>query len=359
MSALLPTGKAAIITTIASGVPARPITPRANASTSSGIATFSLAGLPVGTHNIYACFAAPINSGGTYPNMLPSCTNSTPQVITAIPVSPEGSATLLRSSANPSPFGNAVSFTASVQSTGAFTAIPTGIVTFSDGATAIGTATLDAAGTAVLTTSTLAIGTHPITAAFPGNTTIAASASAVLNEVIVAPAPTPDTGFLLKVTPTLMPVFVGATGVGAVQVIALTDFNQTVALTCSGLPAQASCVFANATIPIGGGTTEVFLSAGAPHNCNSNVPYFASLAGRGTLTLFSLAALTLCFARRRRKLQGIALAVLLFTLPAALSGCGTGCTNFAVKPGDYNFTITATAGTLVKTQAMVMHATLQ
>ena len=38
MSALLPTGSAAIITTIASGMPVRPITPRANASTTIGIA---------------------------------------------------------------------------------------------------------------------------------------------------------------------------------------------------------------------------------------------------------------------------------------------------------------------------------
>jgi hypothetical protein len=116
-------------------------------------------------------------------------------------------------------------------------------------------------------------------------------------------------------------------------------------------------------MPVGGGTTQLLVSSGAPHDCNSSTPYFASTGGRGLLPLAALSTLTLCLTRRRRKLQGLALAMLLGLLPAALTGCGTGnCTDFSVKPGDYNFSITATPGSgnynTAKTQNMTMHVHL-
>ncbi|HWS58636.1 MAG TPA: PKD domain-containing protein, partial [Actinotalea sp.] len=54
-----------------------------------------------------------------------------------------------------------------------------GTVQLSDGATPLGTVSLNAAGTATLTTSALSVGTHPITATFSGTATVAASSGSL------------------------------------------------------------------------------------------------------------------------------------------------------------------------------------
>jgi hypothetical protein len=88
--------------------------------------------------------------------------------------------TALSSSLNPSNYGQAVTFTATVTSTGP---TPTGRVIFKDGTTKLGSAALSA-GAAKLTTSTLAVGTHPITARYLGDSFNAKSKSPVLNQVV-------------------------------------------------------------------------------------------------------------------------------------------------------------------------------
>jgi hypothetical protein len=88
--------------------------------------------------------------------------------------------TTLTSSLNPSQFGQAVTFTAQVTSTGP---APTGTVKFLDGTTSIGQATLSG-GVAKLTKSNLAVGTHSITAHYNGDANSSTSTSAVLNQVV-------------------------------------------------------------------------------------------------------------------------------------------------------------------------------
>jgi hypothetical protein len=73
--------------------------------------------------------------------------------------------TSLSSSANPSTFGQSVTFTATVDSVGG---IPIGNVAFSDGTTVLATVPLNN-GTAICQTSALSSGTHRIKAAYTGN----------------------------------------------------------------------------------------------------------------------------------------------------------------------------------------------
>jgi hypothetical protein len=326
----------------------------------NGTVTLSLANLTVGTHYIVACFVGDANSSSTY-NFRDSCSDSVPQVITVPPTAPLVTQTLIATSVNPASLGQAVSFTATVKTTGAFIQIPTGTVSFTSDGTAIGTATIAADGTAVVTTSTLALGTHAIVATYGGNATMATSTSSTLSEVVQQPLVAAGTGFLLNITPTTVDVPVGGSTVVTIQVVELTDFNQPVALSCSGLPDQATCVFAQSTIPASGGTTQMLLTASAPHNCNSTNPYFVAGNGWGW-PMFGFSLLTLFAARRRKKLQAMALAAMLLVLPTVLSGCGGGnCTDFGVKPGTYTFTITATSKgspSVVKSQAMTMNAHL-
>jgi hypothetical protein len=60
----------------------------------------------------------------------------------------------------------------------------TGLVTFLDGTTVLGTGTINAAGVATFTTSTLAIGSHSVTASYGGDSAYNSSISAVLTQVV-------------------------------------------------------------------------------------------------------------------------------------------------------------------------------
>ena len=101
------------------------------------------------------------------------------QVVTA------ATTTTLEASANPSTFGEAVTFTATVSSSGG---VPTGLVTFSEGATTLGAGSV-IGGQATLGGVTLAAGVHTITASYSGDGSFGASASPVLDQS-VTPAPT-------------------------------------------------------------------------------------------------------------------------------------------------------------------------
>lgn len=88
----------------------------------------------------------------------------------------------IKSSLNPSIFGQAVTLTATVKSS---ISAPTGTVTFKNGSVVLGSSALvgDPA-IASFTTSSLSVGTHPLTAIYEGDTNFASSTSGVLNQAI-------------------------------------------------------------------------------------------------------------------------------------------------------------------------------
>lgn len=137
-------------------------------TTKNGVATFTTSSLSSKTHTIKA----------SYPGDLfhKASSGSVTQVVNGYATS-----TTLASSLNPSQFGQAVTFTATVTPSGPYA--PTGWVKFLDGTVGIGTTKLSA-GAAKLTTSTLAVGTHPITAEYLGDAFNASSTSPVLNQVV-------------------------------------------------------------------------------------------------------------------------------------------------------------------------------
>ncbi|HLH32385.1 MAG TPA: Ig-like domain-containing protein [Terriglobia bacterium] len=67
---------------------------------------------------------------------------------------------------------------------GAAVGTPSGTVTFLDGSTVLGTATLNASGQASFSTTTLSVGTHAITAAYSGDTNFSSSTSAIVSQVV-------------------------------------------------------------------------------------------------------------------------------------------------------------------------------
>jgi len=96
-------------------------------------------------------------------------------------VNPAGSATTIVSSVNPSIQGQSVTFTATVSSTAG---VPTGTVTFKDGAATLGTSALST-GSAAFTTAALAPGAHSITAVYGGSANFTGSTSSVLVQTVI------------------------------------------------------------------------------------------------------------------------------------------------------------------------------
>ncbi len=137
-------------------------------TTNGGIATFSIASLAVGSNSITATYTG----DGTYQA-------ATSQAVNQVVIK-NTTTTTVTSSANPSSYGQSVTLTALVSSTGA---TPTGNVTFKNGTTPIGSGTL-ANGVASFSTTTLATGTNSITVFYGGDALSLTSTSPTLSQVV-------------------------------------------------------------------------------------------------------------------------------------------------------------------------------
>jgi hypothetical protein len=136
---------------------------------SSGLVSFSTSLLPPGNDTITATYASD--------SLFAASSSSTVQTVQ----NAFTTTTTVSSSVNPSVFSQPVTFTATVTSGGG---VPTGTVTFKDGASTLGTSTLDAAGHATLSTSTLAVASHSITATYNGSASFNPSTSSALTQTV-------------------------------------------------------------------------------------------------------------------------------------------------------------------------------
>jgi len=125
------------------------------------------------------------SSAGNYPitaaaGSLSAANYSFSFVNGTLTVTPASTITSVASSTNPS-YGTSVTFSAAVASSGG---TPTGMVTFMDGATVLGTGILSGGTTYI--TSTLGLGSHSVTATFGGDTNFATSTTlSGVNQVIM------------------------------------------------------------------------------------------------------------------------------------------------------------------------------
>ena len=142
------------------------LTPLGTVPLSAGKATLSVSALPAGTNTLIASY-----SGDT--NDVPS----TARLIQTVG-KPTTTTTSISSSANPSIYGQSLTLTATVTSP-----ISTGMVTFYDGMTMIGTGTL-ASGQATLKTQLLASGSRSLRARYDGDFTHLGSLSPVLAQTV-------------------------------------------------------------------------------------------------------------------------------------------------------------------------------
>ena len=273
---------------------------------------------------------------------------------------------MLTSSNNAPVVGTAITLTAHVTSPS--TIIPDGIVTFTDGATVLGTGTLDPSGVATLTTSALAAGTHTITATYPGTIDFLPS-SATLTQNVLPPPPVGS--FTLSATPAYQEVKGAGSNVYQITVTSVNGFTGPVTLTCSGLAADANCAFSPATVTLtSGGTAQVTLTTTTTLNDALAEVQLPPPGGKGVLPLlawtmfpmqFSGAATLFAGGLRRRKKNDTIGKRILFLLPIILlvlgmSGCGCTVTQFHT----YTITITgaATSGGAPMTQTTTVSLTV-
>ena len=302
-------------------------------------ATFTTTSLAAGTYTITASDAGDTN--------FQSASATVQQIISA----PTQSSSQLTSSLNPSASGQSVIFTDTVTASGV---TPAGTVTFTSGAATLGTVTLSTAGIATLTTSSLPAGSNTITATYSGSSILTASTATLIQNVNALP-PAGSINFSITVTPSSVSLGVGSAATLTVTVTPLTSFSAPITLSCGNLPYETACTFASQTIPAGGGSTTLLLSAMAPHSCDSNAPYFvAGASGPAGLPRSALPGIVVAmgffgFGAKRRWLRMIA-AFAAIAVTLQLTGCGN-CTDLGTRPATYTIRVAGTAAANSETES--------
>jgi hypothetical protein len=185
------------------------------ASVANNSAQLSVSTLAVGTHSITAVYSGNATFTGSSSSALTESVNQS------------GTTTTLVSNLNPATFGQAVPFVATVQTASGGAA--TGTVTFYDGSTTLGSATVTNNNSqhnlAMLTFAGMLGGTHAITAAYSGDVNYAASTSSALTETInpassavsLSASPNPTAyGQAITLTATVVPSVSGDLASGTV-----------------------------------------------------------------------------------------------------------------------------------------------
>lgn len=238
-------------------------------------AVFPVTSLTAGSHSLTAVYAGDSIHTAKISNTLSHAVSNV-------------TTTALATSATPQYYGNTVTLTATI--TGGN---PGGSVEFMEGSTVLGTGTVTS-GVATLNISSLAIGTHSLTASYLGDSTHAASASAVMSQIITDPITLTASsrnfgnGAVGDTTPAFN-VFLSNASTAAVTInstVASGDFAT--AGTCStSIPARSYCslaiTFTASTTGARTGSITVSTPIGA---------YLVTLSGTGVNPLVVAVATT-------------------------------------------------------------------
>jgi hypothetical protein len=227
---------------------------------------------------------------------------------------------------------------------------PTGTVTFMNGTTVLGTATLGS-GMGVLTSSSLASGAYTVSAVYSGDPDFAGA---------TATSPLAIADYTLAASPSTLTIAAGQSVTTTITITPIANYKGTVALTCGTLPADITCSFSTSSPPLDGtGTPENAIltistngSVGAlarPARRPESRVAAASLLGLPALLGGLLLAVAGGSGRRRRKLQGLLLAI-VSTGVMALSACGSsGTANLAAEGTDTVVVTASSASPLAHT----------
>ena len=240
----------------------------------SGIATLTTSTLATGTHSLTAVYSGNASFATSTSSPVNEAINLT------------ATTTVLGASPNPAAAGQTVTLTATVSPTP--TGSPLGTVSFYDGATLIGTGTVNASGIATLTTSTLGTGTHSLTAVYSGNASFATSTSSPISQSVnliattttLSVIPNPSTvGQAVTLTGTVQPTPTG-TPLGTVSFFNGTTLIGTGNLTASGIATLSVSNLTAGTHPI----TAVY-SGNATYSGSTSTAVSLTVSNSSTYTV--------------------------------------------------------------------------
>ncbi|WP_353063741.1 Ig-like domain repeat protein [Tunturibacter psychrotolerans] len=310
---------------------------------STGIATFTISTLALGSHTLTASYAGDTQN---FPGTSPALTEVV-QLHTS-----KNTLTISSSSAiENKPF----TLVATLQGDAAVP--PSGTVVFSSGSTTLGSATLNASGIATLTTS-LGLGTYSPIATYQGDSQYLGSVSSPVSLTVV-----PATNFTIALNPPTMQMKSTQHGTIQLTLTSIENFTDQLSLGCVGLPRAATCTFTADQVSLdanGKQTISLTIDTGSPLTAGSiakaEVPSASGIALcflPGGLIL----GLTLLRSRRGHKLLSGLLLALLFTGAMAMSGCG-GLDVHGTPAGAYTFNVTAIGAKTAATQSAPMTLTV-
>ncbi|HZS28168.1 MAG TPA: Ig-like domain repeat protein [Candidatus Angelobacter sp.] len=309
-----------------------------------GTATLQTSGLGVGSHNVTA------NYGGD------STYAASTSIAVAVVVRGPTTLAVAASAANPTVGAN-VTFTATLTTTGS-QAIPTGTVTYIDGATTLGQSSFTNSDITTFQTAALAVGTHTITAQYAGDSTFVGSTSSAITVTVVTAAP----DYQISIPSGSATIAAGQSAAYNISITPQGGFNGTISFACSGLPAQSSCSFNPPTLTPSGSAASTTLTIATTARTTAsartvNATTMAALTGIGFLGIVFLGVPT----RRRRSLRLAGMMLLGFGMVIGIASCGgsphSPTVAFGTPPGTSSITVTATSGTI--THSSVITLTVQ
>jgi hypothetical protein len=251
------------------------------ATLSGGTASITTSSLAVGSHTITVSYSGDSNFNA-----------STSAAITQT-VNKDSTTTTASSSANPSVFGQTVTFTATVTANPPGAGTATGTVTFLDGAATLGTAPLSG-GTATLMTSAQAVGMHTITVSYGGDTNFSGSTSTAITQTV-----NPD-GSTTTVTSSVNPTGFGQTATFTATVTAAAPgsgaptgtvtFLDGGASIASGTLSGGSATFSTSTLSVGMHTITVSYSGDSNFNSSTSSAITQTVTKASTTTTLTSSA---------------------------------------------------------------------
>jgi hypothetical protein len=317
----------------------------------------------------FATTATTTSAVGSYP-IVPSVTGSnlgnyTVNIVNGtLTVTAAATTTTLTAPGSGATYGANETLTATVASTAG---TPGGTVTFYSGATALGTGTLNSSGVATLSTTALPAGTDTVTATYAAAGNFAASTSAPVTLTVIASPVAPAGSYAVSANPSSLTVAAGQ-ATTTLTFAPTGGYSGTIALSCSNLPTNVSCAFAQKQVTLSGDNQSVNVGL----TINTTAQQAGKHAPQSPLspTLFALAfwwpgGLTGLAAFLRGRIQvktqhswhlGLLL-VSTCAFAAGLSSCGTsGTANGAPPATSSQVTVvaTGTSGTVVSTQTVTL-----
>jgi hypothetical protein len=296
----------------------------------SGTTTFTTSALAVGTYAITAQYLGDTNDAGSTSAAF-SETVATIPTATALGTSTTGGA---------SP---QVILVATVADTSSGPA-PTGTVTFLNGTTQVGSATLDSTGVATVVPNLVSGVHYSITATYGGDAEHSPSTSQPISIIGTA------SQFQVTVTPAAITMAASQNKTVTVNLASSGGFTDTIGMGCASLPAGVTCHFASTSVTLpanGTASTQLTIDTNSPltgGTTAANRPANErSIAIAGAILPFS--ALFGLFLWRMRKRHARFLTIVLASILTAgvlmVSGC-SGISFATAAPGTYVIQVTGT-----------------